>query len=123
VAGVLMLLLILLSFQTAPPSGRTLFDRRCGGCHALDRDKEGPRLGGVLGRRAGTVPSFEYSQALKKSNIVWNAATLDKWLSGPTQFVPGADMGFYLDNPDERRSVIAFLIVQRAAGAGVSSGK
>ena len=105
----LVLILTLLSFQPAPQSGKALFDRRCGGCHALDRDKEGPRLGGVFGRTAGTVASFEYSGALKKSKIVWNAATLEKWLSGPAQFVPGVDMDFHLENSDERREVIAFL--------------
>ena len=106
----LAILLTLLSFQPpAVPAGKALFDRRCGGCHALDRDKEGPRLGGVFGRKAGSVASFEYSPALKKSNLVWNAATLERWISGPAQFVPGAEMDFHLENSDERREIIAFL--------------
>ena len=76
----LTILLLLLSFQPAAPAGKALFERRCGGCHALDRDKEGPRLEGIFGRRAGSVGSFGYSDALKKSKIVWNGATLERWL-------------------------------------------
>ena len=49
----------------SPADGKALFEKRCGGCHALDRDKEGPRLGGVYGRTAGTVASFQYSDALR----------------------------------------------------------
>ena len=51
--------------------GKELFEKRCGGCHALDRDKEGPRLRGVYGRVAGSVDSFQYSDAVKKSKITW----------------------------------------------------
>ena len=105
----LTILLLLFSFQPAAPARRALFDRRCGGCHALDIDKEGPRLAGVFGRRAGSVPSFGYSEALKKSGIVWNAATLEQWLRGPAQFVPGADMDFHLEDSSERREIITFL--------------
>jgi cytochrome c len=90
-------------------SGKELFERRCGGCHALDRDKEGPRLGGVYGRMAGSVDSFEYSEALKKSRIIWNDESLEKWLTNPEQFVPNNNMDFHLENAGERRDIIAYL--------------
>jgi cytochrome c len=90
-------------------SGKELFERRCGGCHALDRDKEGPRLGGVYGRMAGSVDSFEYSEALKKSRIIWNDESLEKWLTDPGQFVPNNNMDFHLENAGERRDIIAYL--------------
>ena len=51
--------------------GKELFEKRCSGCHALDKDKEGPRLRGVYGRTSGTVPSFKYSDALKAAHITW----------------------------------------------------
>jgi cytochrome c len=89
--------------------GKELFEKRCSGCHALDKDKEGPRLRGVFGRTSGTVPSFKYSDALKTAHITWDATTLDKWLSGPEQFVPDSDMAFQLVKADERVEVIAFL--------------
>jgi cytochrome c len=89
--------------------GAELFGKRCGGCHALDRDKEGPRLQGVYGRAAGSVASFQYSDALKKSGIKWQEDTLDKWLTETEKLVPGNDMAFRVVNPDERREIIAFL--------------
>src|ERR1700680_177719 len=49
--------------------GKELFEKRCSGCHALDKDKEGPRLRGVFGRTSGTVPTFKYSDALKAAHI------------------------------------------------------
>lgn len=91
------------------PRGRDLFERRCGGCHALDRDKEGPRLGGVYGRTAGSVESFQYSDSLKGSKIVWNEESLEKWLSDPERLVPDNDMGFRLEKAEERRVIVGYL--------------
>src|SRR5580700_6758028 len=67
--------------QTASKQGKELYEKRCGGCHAMDRDKEGPRLGGVYGRAAAMVPTFDYSAALKNSKITWTDETLEKWLA------------------------------------------
>lgn len=91
-------------------NGKALFAKRCGGCHALDRDKEGPRLGGVYGRTAGARESFPYSEALKRSKVVWTAATLDKWLTDTEALVPNNDMTFHVEKADERREIIAYLM-------------
>jgi cytochrome c len=91
------------------PRGKEIFERRCGGCHSLDRDKEGPGLRGVYGRAAGSVASFKYSDAIKKAHITWDAESLDKWLSDPDKLIPDNDMGFHLEKADERRDVIAYL--------------
>lgn len=101
--------LCLLGQGQSPASGKELFERRCGGCHALDRDKEGPRLGGVYGRMAGSVKSFEYSEALKRSGIIWKDESLQKWLTDPERFVPNNNMAFHLENGGERRDIIAYL--------------
>ena len=93
----------------ARADGKELFEKRCGGCHALDRDKEGPRLGGVYGRTAGSVDSFQYSDALKKSKIKWTEETLDKWLTDTEKLVPDNDMTFHVEKADERRDIIAYL--------------
>ena len=108
------LLLIGTSFSSASSAPnnndrKALFEKRCGGCHALDRDKEGPRLGGVYGRTAGTLDSFQYSDALKESRIVWTDTTLDSWLADTEKLVPNNDMTFHVENPDERRAIIAYL--------------
>ena len=93
----------------ARPDGKAVFEKRCGGCHALDRDKEGPRLRGVYGRTAGAIESFQYSEALKKSKLKWTDETLDKWLTDTEKLVPDNDMTFHVEKPDERSAIIAYL--------------
>jgi cytochrome c len=90
-------------------NGKELFEKRCSGCHALDRDKEGPRLRGVYGRVAGSVDSFQYSDALKKSKITWTDETLDQWLTDTEKLVPGNDMTFHVEKAAERAEIIAYL--------------
>jgi cytochrome c len=89
--------------------GKVVFDKRCTGCHAMNQDREGPHLAGVYGRAAATVNGFDYSEGLKKSHIVWNEDTLDRWLTDPQTMVPGAAMDFYVAKPGERADVIAYL--------------
>lgn len=89
--------------------GKALFERRCGGCHALDADHEGPRLRGVAGRRAGSVASFEYSKALRAAKFTWDAATLDRWLTDTESVVRGNDMTFRVPKAEERAAIIAYL--------------
>lgn len=108
---------VVFSFVALPRSGqaetdergKALFEKRCSGCHSLDKDKEGPRLRGVFGRTSGTVPSFQYSDALKAARITWDATTIDKWLAGPEKFVPDSDMAFQVVKADERAEIIAYL--------------
>jgi cytochrome c len=89
--------------------GKTIFEKRCTGCHALDIDKEGPRLSGVFGRAAGSVPTFAYSDAIKKSGVSWDAASLDKWLIEPAAFIPDSNMAFRVVDAGERSAIIAYL--------------
>ena len=81
----------------------------CQDCHSLDTNDVGPKHRGVFGRKAGSVPDYSYSPALKNSNIVWTADNLDKWLTDPQKFVPGSKMFFHLDNPQDRADVIEYL--------------
>lgn len=97
---------------SAPPDpkrGETLFAERCAGCHALDENKAGPRLGGVLGRRAGAAAGYPYSAGLKVAGFAWSRETLDRWLSGPTAMIPGAKMPVSVLEPSTRRDIIAYL--------------
>ena len=80
----------------------------CTDCHSLDKNDVGPRHRWVFGRKAGSLPDYSYSEALKSSNIVWNEETLDKWLADPQAFVPGVKMYFHLAAQD-RADVIAYL--------------
>ena len=86
-------------------------------CHALDHNEIGPRHRGVFGRRAGTLADYDYSAALKASGIVWNEATLDRWLTDPPALVPGTKMMFSVDDAQDRADVIAFLREKAAEGA------
>jgi cytochrome c oxidase assembly protein subunit 11 len=106
-------------FATAKPDaadGRKIFATRCAECHALDRNVVGPALRGVIGRKAGTLPAYPYSAALKRAGIVWDAASLDKWLLGPQQDIPGAAMPFRVTDPSARRDIIAYLEAESASG-------
>jgi cytochrome c len=95
-----------------PVRGQNLYGA-CMGCHSLDQNDVGPRHRGVVGRKAGTVPGYRYSDALAHSGIVWTPANLDRWLSGPQAMVPGAKMFFHLTQARDRADVIAYLAKQR----------
>ena len=88
---------------------------RCAACHALAYDRTGPRHCGLVGRRAGSVPGFAYSEAMKRSGLVWNAKSLDRFLADPMKVVPGTSMGYAgVKDARERADLIAYL---RDAGA------
>ena len=89
--------------------GRESFEKRCAGCHALDQLKIGPSLRGIYGRPAGKNPKFAYSDALKRAAIVWDEATLNRWLTDTESVVPDNDMAFRLNDPADRANIIAYL--------------
>ena len=72
--------------------------------------RTGPRHCGVFGRKAGTVAGFDYSEAMRRSGIVWNATTLDRFLAGPMVAMPGTTMGYAgVEDARERADLIAYL--------------
>jgi len=91
--------------------GKSLY-QVCMGCHSLDDDDVGPRHRGVVGRVAGSVQGYAYSPALKNSHIVWDATTLDRWLTNPQALVPGTKMFFAMPKAQDRADVIAYLAEQ-----------
>jgi cytochrome c oxidase assembly protein subunit 11 len=98
--------------------GEALFAERCAACHALDANKTGPLLGGVVGRGAGTASGYNSSAALRESGLRWSADTLDRWLADPRKFVPGVRMPIKVLDPASRRDIIAYLETQaRQVGA------
>jgi cytochrome c len=110
IALLLGLVVAIAAWPQAPPlTGKELFEKRCGGCHSLDADKEGPRLRGVFHRAAAGVASFPYSDALKKAGLTWDDQTLDRWLTDSEKLVPGADMTIRVEKPAERAAIIAYL--------------
>lgn len=92
-----------------PVRGQQIY-QRCLACHALDYNRTGPRHCGLLGRRAASLPDFDYSAAMRASGIVWTPETLDAFLAAPTRYVTGTSMGYAgIDDPQERRDLIAYL--------------
>jgi cytochrome c len=89
--------------------GKAVFEKRCTGCHTMEADREGPRLAGVFGRKAGSVAGFAYSSGLKKSGITWTDATLERWLSDPDLVVKDNNMSIGVPKAEERRDLIAYL--------------
>jgi|SRR5579872_885828 len=96
----------------APPDaahGKALFAERCSACHALDANKLGPALGGVVGRRVGSAAGYNYSPAVKNADFVWSADKLDRWLADPRAFIPGARMPVRVLDAPSRKDLIAYL--------------
>ena len=89
--------------------GQMLFQSRCIACHSIDAHRVGPALGGVFGRRAGSAPGYQYSPAVKDSGVVWNAQTLERWLTNPEALIPGQRMGYSVADPMIRADLIAYM--------------
>jgi len=94
-------------------AGAAVFKTNCAVCHsdkANGPSPVGPRLFGVVGRKAGTVPGFSYSNAMKKSGITWTQEELKKYVANPAGTVPGNRMPFAgLHKPNQVDDLIAFL--------------
>ena len=92
--------------------GQKVFKQQCNICHdvAPGRIRVGPSLFGVVGRRAGAMDGYHYSDANRSSGITWDPPTLDKYLTDPRGVVPGTKMTFAgLKNDEQRRSLIDYL--------------
>ncbi len=84
---------------------------RCLACHEIAYDRTGPRHCGLIGRKAGSVPGFAYSDAMKHSGITWTVKTLDRFIADPLKTVPGTAMGYDgVKDPKERADLIAYLV-------------
>ena len=92
-----------------------IVNNHCASCHASKRQVFGPSLNGVVGRPAGSVAGFPYTDALKKSGIVWTEDNLLKWLAGPAAMVPNAIMPHVaFSDPAERLYVVEYLKTLKA---------
>ena len=95
-----------------PARGTTLF-QACRACHSTTPGEQmtGPSLAKIWQQKAGTVQGFDrYSDAMKRSDIIWSEATLDPWLTDPERFIPGTSMTFAgLRERQGRQDVIAYL--------------
>lgn len=94
--------------------GQTLFQQACALCHAA-AGGQGPSLGGVVGRKAASLPNFPFTPALKNSGLTWDVASLDRYLANPTTAVRGTNMVVPVPNAVDRRDLIAHLATLKAS--------
>ena len=108
--------------------GKSTFNQ-CKACHALDHALVGPPLGGVVGRKAGSVAGYSYSELMKaagEAGLTWDEASLVDYLKGPTDYLKkyvtgkgksatgSSKMAFQLSSEDQRKNVVAYLKEQKA---------
>ncbi len=92
--------------------GQKIFKRVCFTCHTSEagKNKVGPSLFGVVGRKSATAPGFAYSNAMKEANLTWNEETIDKYITDPKALVPGNKMAYAgVKKAEERKEIIAYL--------------
>lgn len=92
--------------------GADVFAQECAECHSPKegKNKKGPTSFGVVGRKAGTVTDFNYSDALKASGITWTPDKIDAYITAPKKVVPGGRMKYEgLDDAKARADLLAYL--------------
>ncbi|MDB5584455.1 MAG: hypothetical protein JWR80_9631 [Bradyrhizobium sp.] len=98
-------------------SGQQAFNNACRTCHmAREGDNRlGPNLFKVVGRKAGSLPGYAFSSAMKQAGFDWDEEKLDRFIANPDQVVPGNNMKPYggLSSSDDRKKIIAFLAQQQ----------
>ncbi len=101
--------------QAEAPDGAALFKRQCGACHSLTpgETRQGPTLASVYGRKAGSVPGFNYSSGFKTVDFDWDEAHLGPYLTNPRSVIPGGVMAYRQANPEIRHTIIEYLKKQR----------
>ena len=98
-------------------SGQLAFNNACRTCHIVREgdNRLGPNLHGIVGRKAGSLPDYAFSSAMKEAGFVWDAEKLDRFIANPDEVVPGNNMKPYggLPSSEERKKIIAFLAQPR----------
>ena len=93
--------------------GLLAFNNACRTCHTMKEgdNRQGPSLAGIFGRKAGSLPGFNYSPSMKQSGITWDEATLDKFIADPEQVVHGSTMKPYggITDAAQRKTIVDFL--------------
>jgi cytochrome c len=101
------------SQSTEAASGQLAFNNACRTCHVVREgdNRLGPNLHKIIGRKAGSLPDYNYSGAMKEAGFVWDEEKLERFIANPDELVPGNSMKPYsgLASRDDRTKIIAFL--------------
>ncbi len=94
-------------------SGEQAFNNACRTCHTVKQgdNRLGPNLHKIVGRKAGSLPDYAFSSAMKEAGFVWDEEKLERFIANPDELVPGNNMKPYsgLASRDDRTKIIAFL--------------
>ena len=94
-------------------AGQIAFNNACRTCHTVREgdNRLGPNLSRVIGRKAGSLPNYNYSESMKKADIVWDKQNLDRFIANPDAVVSGNNMKPYggIASAEERAKIVAFL--------------
>ena len=97
----------------AQETGEDLFSDRCAMCHVLSGKGQGPNLRGVVGRKAGSLPDFAYTPALKGSGIVWSQENIARFIANPAAMIPGTAMSIRVNDAGQRANLASYLATLR----------
>jgi len=112
-ASILGLMWFSSASTSASPSGESLY-QKCIACHSFGYNRTGPDHCGLVGRVAGELNGFEYTDAMRSSKIVWTVENLDRFLAAPLEVVPDTSMGFIgVDDSGQRSKLIAYIQAQK----------
>ena len=120
-SSLLILPVVVVSITLSTPAlaqdgdaGQIAFNNACRTCHTTREgdNRLGPSLHGVIGRKAGSLPAYNnYSESMKKAELVWDKSNLDRFIANPDQVVAGNNMKPYggIASAEERGKIIGFL--------------
>jgi cytochrome c len=93
-------------------ANRQQFLTSCGVCHSAEPGaphRQGPNLNGIFGRKAASVDGFKYSEALTRSDLMWDEQTLEGWIEDAAAALPGTTMNYRQRDPEKRKMIISYL--------------
>jgi len=99
-----------------PEAGEDVYAGECSDCHSVrkGKNKKGPSLFGVIGRHSASIPDFNYSDGMKKLNVVWTPEEIDKYITKPKALVPGGKMKYKgLPDAKARADLLSFLATKK----------
>jgi cytochrome c len=101
----------------AADNGKALFEKNCGACHVVAKSeppRQGPHLEGVVGRHAGKIENFPYSNGLKAATFDWTPEKLDQWIADPQSLIQDSYMMYKQADPAIRIAIIGYLATLKA---------
>ena len=105
----LIILIMIMLPNISHADGEKVF-KKCKTCHSLTKNKLGPALGNIFDKKVGSVKGYRYSKAMKKSDIIWNEETLDKFLIKPRKYIKRTKMRFSgIKKKSQREALIKYL--------------